>query len=185
VHQARAVEVVRRHGIAVTTAARTLLDVAPQLDRRELARAVEEAQVQALATRTQLEALVARSGGHRGVGALAAAVAACDEPRFTRSRAERRLLELVRRARLPEPAANARVGRLEVDALWPAQRLVVEVDGWRFHSSRAAFERDRERDAELQAAGFRVARVTWRQLVSEPEAVVARLAAALAFGTPS
>jgi very-short-patch-repair endonuclease len=72
------------------------------------------------------------------------------------------------------------VGRLEVDFLWPAQRLVVEVDGFRFHSSRATFERDRERDAVLAASGYTVVRVTWRQLVDEPEAVVARIAAALA-----
>jgi very-short-patch-repair endonuclease len=63
--------------------------------------------------------------------------------------------------------------------LWSEQRVVVEIDGFAFHSSRAAFERDRIRDAELQALGYRVLRITWRRLVSEPEAVVALLAAAL------
>jgi REase_MTES_1575/Transcriptional regulator, AbiEi antitoxin len=58
--------------------------------------------------------------------------------------------------------------------------LIVEIDGFRFHSTRSAFERDRRRDAELAAAGFRVLRVTWRQLRDEPFAVIARLAAALA-----
>lgn len=56
---------------------------------------------------------------------------------------------------------------------------MVEVDGYAFHSSRAAFERDRVRDAELQAAGYRVLRVTWRQVTGEPEAVIARIAALL------
>jgi very-short-patch-repair endonuclease len=56
---------------------------------------------------------------------------------------------------------------------------VVEVDGFAYHAGRAAFERDRARDADLQAAGLRVMRVTWRQLVEEPEAVAARLGAAL------
>jgi len=56
---------------------------------------------------------------------------------------------------------------------------VAEVDGYRFHSSRSAFERDRRRDAELGAAGFRVIRVTWQQLVEEPIAVIARIARAL------
>ena len=56
------------------------------------------------------------------------------------------------------------------------ERLIVEVDGYTFHGGRAAFERDRERDAELQAEGLRVMRVTWRQLVAEPKAVVGRLA---------
>jgi very-short-patch-repair endonuclease len=66
-----------------------------------------------------------------------------------------------------------------VDFIWRDQRLIVETDGYRFHSSRTAFERDRIRDAELTGAGFRVVRVTWRQLTSEPLAVVARLAVAL------
>jgi very-short-patch-repair endonuclease len=57
---------------------------------------------------------------------------------------------------------------------------VVDVDGYAYHGTRAAFERDRARDAELQAAGYRVIRVTWRQLVDEPEAVIARIAQALA-----
>jgi very-short-patch-repair endonuclease len=74
---------------------------------------------------------------------------------------------------------NVRVGGYEVDALWPAERLIVEVDGFAFHSARSSFESDRKRDAELTAAGYRVIRVTWRQLVEEPEAVVARLARAL------
>jgi very-short-patch-repair endonuclease len=57
--------------------------------------------------------------------------------------------------------------------------LVVEVNGYAFHSTRAAFERDRRRDADLQARGLRVIRVTWRQIVEEPEAVLVRIAQAL------
>ena len=63
--------------------------------------------------------------------------------------------------------------------MWTAQRLIVEVDGFAFHGGRAAFERDRRRDAQLQALGHRVLRITWRRLVEEPEAVVALIAAAL------
>ena len=72
-----------------------------------------------------------------------------------------------------------RIGRHEVDFLWSPQRLVVEVDGFAYHASRAAFERDRLRDAELQAAGYRVIRVTWSQIESRREALIARLAQAL------
>jgi very-short-patch-repair endonuclease len=72
------------------------------------------------------------------------------------------------------------VGAFMVDAWWPSRRLVVEVDGFRFHGTRRAFERDRRRDAELQAAGQRVVRVTWRQLRREPLAVAASLATLLA-----
>ena len=99
---------------------------------------------------------------------------------MTRSEAERRLLELVRAARLPPPRTNQRIHGHEVDFLWPRQRLIAEVDGFAFHSSRSSFERDRRRDAHLIANGHRVIRITWRQLTMEPESVVALLARALA-----
>ena len=77
------------------------------------------------------------------------------------------------------PLANARLLGLEVDFLWPDQRLVVEVDGYTFHGHRRGFERDRRRDQQLVAAGYRVIRVTWRQLRDEPIAVIASIAQAL------
>jgi very-short-patch-repair endonuclease len=74
------------------------------------------------------------------------------------------------------PTTNARVAGYEVDAYWPAQRLIVEVDGWRYHGTRRAFERDRRKDAALQAAGYRVVRITYRRLRHESHAVAAELA---------
>jgi very-short-patch-repair endonuclease len=100
----------------------------------------------------------------------------------TRSEAERRLLALVREADLPQPQTNARLHGYEVDAYWPAHGLVVEVDGYRYHSSRPAFERDRAKAAKLVAAGLTVMRLTWLQMTHEPYAVIARLAQALARG---
>jgi very-short-patch-repair endonuclease len=73
-----------------------------------------------------------------------------------------------------------RIAGLKVDFLWPAARLVVEVDGGRFHRHPRAFERDRRRDQILVAAGYRVVRVTWRQLRQEPMAVMVRIGQALA-----
>jgi very-short-patch-repair endonuclease len=99
-----------------------------------------------------------------------------DEPRFTRSQAERSLLKLVRAAKLPVPLTNTKVAGWEVDAVWPRHMLVVEVDGFAYHGNRAAFERDRRKDAALMAAGYRVVRITWRRLVYEPHEVVALLA---------
>lgn len=90
------------------------------------------------------------------------------------------MLRLVRAAELPTPRVNARLGRYEVDFLWRGQRVVVEVDGYAYHANCQAFERDRERDAALAAAGYTVLRFTWRQLIGTPEAVIARLAGALA-----
>ena len=94
----------------------------------------------------------------------------------TRLELERLFFELCRRYRLPLPSCNVLVEGYLVDALWPEQRLIVELDSWRFHSGRSAFEADRERDAALQAAGYRVVRVTWRRLEREPERVAALIA---------
>ena len=171
-------DVTRRDGVPLTTPARTLLDLAATLDPRELARAVERARVARLVTDRDLQHLLQRARARRGARALRAILQ--DGPAFTRSDAERRLLALVARAQLPRPRTNVRVAGHEVDAVWPAQRLVVEVDGYRFHAGREAFERDRRRDADLLAAGLRVIRVTWRGLTVHPEAFVARLAATLA-----
>ena len=170
---------VRLHDrVPVTSPARTLLDLAAVIPPRDLERAVEEARVRRLVRPRQLLDVLERSPGRRGAGALRGLLDG--EPALTRSEAEIRLLGLLRAARLAPTAVNARVGRYEVDFLWRAQRLVVEVDGYAYHGTRAAFERDRARDAELHAAGHRVIRVTWRQLVGEPEAVIARIAQALA-----
>ena len=183
VHRSRTLregDVTRWKGIPTTTAARTLLDIAADLSRRHLQRAVEEAQIQEHLDPASLTRAVERARGHRGVAALRAA--SPREARLTRSEAERRLLELVRAAELPEPLTNVRVAGYEVDLFWPQANLVVEVDGFAFHGSREAFERDRRRDAELTAAGTRVNRVTWRQIADEPEALLVRLARSLSAG---
>ncbi len=171
VHRSLNLPVTRHFGIAITTPARTLLDLAPLLPQHELDRAVEEAQVRGL---VKPEALAAAP--HR---ALQRAVR--DDVSLTRSEAEAQLLALIRAADLPAPLTNVLVEGFEVDVAWPEQRLIVEVDGFAFHSTRAAFERDRLRDQALQAAGWRVMRITWRQIAGTAEAVVARIAAALAL----
>jgi very-short-patch-repair endonuclease len=167
----------RIQGIPVTSPARTLLDLATQVSQRDLSRAADEARVRRLVTDHSLNEQFKRYPHHRGIAALTRAIQT--EPALTRSEAERRLLELIRAAGLPEPEVNARVGRHEVDFLWCEQQLIVEVDGYAFHSSRSAFERDRRRDAELQAGGHRILRLTWRDVTAETERTVATLARAL------
>jgi very-short-patch-repair endonuclease len=170
-------------GIPVTSPARTLLDIATSVPAAELERAVAEAQARRLATPRELSSVLANNPGHRGAAPLRRVL---NGPRrLTRSEAELRFLSLVRRADLPQPESNIRLGRHEVDFLWREERLVVEVDGFAFHSSRVDFEHDRRRDAELQASGFRVMRVTWRQITDEPEATLVRLAQALVAGFTS
>ncbi|HUG41910.1 MAG TPA: DUF559 domain-containing protein [Longimicrobiales bacterium] len=180
-------EVSRLQRIPVTTAARTLYDLAGRArsgrSRRQLEKALAEALARGLTDRGALRKLLARHGGGAGSARMRALLDS-GGPAFTRSEAEERFLELIRSAQLDEPEANAKVEGLEVDFIWPGKRLVVEVDGFAFHSSAAAFEGDRRRDARLAAAGLLVVRVTWRQLADEPMAVVARLAQAMARAGP-
>lgn len=156
VHQTVSLDAVVHHGLPLTTPARTLKDLARHLPSHQLDRAREQAHILGL---------VIPDGA--------------PDPEFTRSEAERRLKGLCRAAGLPAPRMNARVAGYEVDALWPAQRLIVEIDGWRYHGTRQAFERDRRKDVALTAAGYRVVRITWRRLRHEPYAVAAELAVLL------
>ena len=164
VHRSPSVDAAVHYGLRLTPPARTLHDLAPHLRQHDLDRAVEEAVIRGLTTPDEL---TSRPALRRATIA---------EPRLTRSEAERRLLRLIEEARLERPATNVRVNGWEVDAFWPRHRLVVEVDGYAFHGNRAAFERDRRKDAALTAAGYRVVRITWRQIADEPHRTVALLA---------
>ena len=180
-HQVTALRVAdtdRVGGIAVTSPARTLLDLASRLAPRGLADAVEQAQINRLVTRRDLSATLERCARQAGAPTLRALL---DEPAFTRSHAERRLVALLRAARLPQPAFNARVEGFEVDALWRRERVVLEFDSYAFHATRAAFERDRRRTAALQRGRHVVLRTTWNELTRESHALIARTAEALAL----
>jgi very-short-patch-repair endonuclease len=175
-------ETTRFEGIPVTVPARTLLDLAASLDHRKLEQALAAALRERLTHRNQIRDLLARYPRRPGTPLLQALLDRDLEPAFTRSEAEARFLKLVRKGRLQGPQVNARVGGYEVDFLWQRQRLIVEIDGFAFHSTHGAFERDRRRDAVLTGEGFRVVRVTWRQVSEEPEAILVSLAQALARG---
>jgi len=167
-----------RDGLPVTSPARTLIDLTTMLTKGDLARAVEQAQVLRLAGTAGLEARLAEERGS-SAAILRAELRRAHEPSLTRSEAEAAFLRLIRAARLPHPEVNVRVAGYEVDFLWRAQRLVVEIDGFAFHSKREAFERDRRKDADLQAHGLRTTRVTYRRITEEPLALTAGLAASL------
>ena len=99
---------------------------------------------------------------------------------ITRSELEDRFLAFLDDAVLPHPNVNTVIEGLEVDFAWQEQKLVVELDGYETHGTRAAFERDRARDRALQVAGWRVLRITWRQLHARAAAVAAELRTLLA-----
>ena len=178
-------DVVTRHGLRVTSPARTLLDLAAVAPRDVLERLIEEAQVQNVVSSPELLAMADRGAGKRGVRRFRVLVDLLDEPLFTRSEAERRLIALCRSKKLPLPQTNVRRAGWEVDAVWETQRLVVEVDGHRYHRTRAKFERDRRKDADLMLAGYRVLRLTWYRLTREGREVVGLLDAALRLRDPS
>ena len=184
VHRTRILDAkdVRIHErLPVTSPARTLLDIAELITPRELERAFDEALITHAARRAQISELLARATGRPGRPRLQALLARQTGTTRTRSEAEERFLALIRSAELPEPDVNARVHGYEVDFRWRAAQLVVEIDGFAFHAGRPAFERDRQKDARLQASGLTTMRVTWLQIEDEPYAVIARVAQALAL----
>lgn len=104
-----------------------------------------------------------------------------EESAFTRSRAERKLVALLRAARLPRPVFNAVAEGFEVDVLWRGHCVVLEFDSYAFHATKSSLERDRRKTAALQRGRYVVLRTTWRELTGESHALVARTAEALAF----
>ena len=101
---------------------------------------------------------------------------------IVRSEFEERFQAHLLNAGLPLPKTNVRIENLEVDCAWPAQRLIVELDGLVYDYVADAFEADRARDRRLEAAGWRVIRITWRQLHETPDELQADLRKLLGLG---
>ncbi len=169
-----------RRGVPVTSPARTVVDLAAVLTLLEMEDVLAICLAKRLATTQQIRQAMERAPARNpGVVAVRHLL---DRGGFARTRSdyERKLLDLIAAAGLPRPLTNHRIVGHEVDMVWLDQKLVVEFDGFKFHSDRRAFERDRRRDQDLVAQGYRVIRITGRQLEEEPLGVIARLAAALA-----
>jgi hypothetical protein len=169
-------ETTTHDGIPITTVARTLLDLAATSPTNHLEHAIGQAMRNQLYNHSAIEQVL---DGRRGTTSLRQATS---DPAFTRSELERRFRALCRRAGLPRPLCNVHVADAdhhphEVDFFFPSHRLIVEVDGWRDHGTRVAFERDRAKDAALVAAGHAVLRFTKRQIAYDPDTVGARIRA--------
>lgn len=114
--------------------------------------------------------------GRRGVAALRQVVARWSLPgAFADSRLEVVMAELCAAHGLPTPSFHHRVGPYELDVAFPEQRVAVELDSWRFHGGREAFEADRARDLALQARGWVVSRLTWLAVTTRPGRVAGQL----------
>lgn len=175
--------------IPATGLARTFLDLAADLSQPGLERALNEAEVQVLTDRLSIPELLERYPRREGTAVLRRIL---DDERhtqgITRKELEARFKEVLDGSDLPRPRRNVDIvvsdGHFNVDCLWAAQRVVVELDGRATHGTRRAFERDREKDRKLQAEGWRVVRVTWRQLRDEPDSVLGDLRRMLGLVAP-
>jgi hypothetical protein len=152
----------RQLGVPVTSPERTIREIESRLTRKQFTRMVKDACLE----RRLDKAAVTRLLGYAA------------EP--TRSEFEEAFRRFCRRFGLPKPLMLASVNGHEVDALFSAQRLVVELDGWEFHGDQVAFASDRERDADLLDAGYETVRITWERLHETPEREAARLKRILA-----
>jgi hypothetical protein len=159
--------------IPVTSVARTLTDLAAVLDLDDLARACHEAGVRFRTTPAQVAAVLERRPRCHGAPKLRLVLTG--DTRVTLSALERRFLELVREHGLPLPQTNRAAGGHRVDCRWPERRRTVELDSYRFHHSRHAWEQDRRREREARARGDDFRRYTWGDVFAEPAQTVAEL----------
>jgi very-short-patch-repair endonuclease len=157
--------------IPVTTVARTLSDLAGTVDTPALMRAIEAAEHRHL---LDVPSVLAVSAGRPGAERLRRLLA--HETPHTRSDFEAALVALCDAYAIPRPLTNAAVHGYEVDAYWPDRKLAVELDSWEHHGTRHAFERDRERDAELHAHGIATLRFTYDQVTERRHWVARQLA---------
>ncbi len=169
-------------GFRVTSVARTLFDLAEVVDYDRLKRAAQEADGLKLLQLGELERVVERGRGRRALRPMRRLLTELRAPTRTRSSLEERFAHFREAHRLPPPATNVLVLGHEVDALWPAAKLVVELDSWEFHAHWAAFQRDRALDSERLVAGYRTVRVTHDRLDNEAGKLLAELRALLGIG---
>jgi predicted transcriptional regulator of viral defense system/very-short-patch-repair endonuclease len=187
-HQTRTLkpqDMITVDGIAITTVARTLLDLADVAPQRRVERALDQAEILRVFDLAALDDTLARANGRRGAALLRAAVEQHRRgPTLTRSELEEAFLVLVDEAEFDRPIMNTMVCGFEVDAYWPHHGLVVELDSFRYHRTRRIFESDRARDIALQTAGLRTARFTDRRINDEPAVVQRDLRALVDSGRP-
>jgi len=197
-HRSRSSDAIHRHlsvlpadersvvdGIPVTSAPRTIFDLAATSSIDLVESAIRQLEYQRLYDRLSLVDLVGRYPGRRGVRRLRVALTRMEmlPAGHVRSPLEERFLSFLRRHGLPRPRLNAWIvvgeKRFQVDCHWPGTRHVVELDGWEAHGTRSAFREDRARDRILGTADYSVTRVSWAQLDDEPGEIASDLRALL------
>jgi very-short-patch-repair endonuclease len=175
-HRAGAIDsrdITTARGVPVTTVSRTLVDLASSLPQPALARACHEAEVLHGTPPDQIEEVLARRPSSPGAGKLRAIIHGGIP--VTLSTLEARFLRRLREAGLPLPETNRPAGGSRVDCRWPARRLTVELDSYRYHRSRHSWEKDRQREREARTRGDEFRRYTYRDVFEDPQFMLAEL----------
>ena len=169
--------------IRVTTVPRTLVDLAALVSLHQLALACHEAGVRYRTTPRHVETVLQRRPNSRGRRNLMAVMRG--DVHVTLSQLERAFLSLVRDAGLPLPRTNRVAGGLRVDCRWPEHQVTVELDSYRFHNSRHAWEQDRQRARAARARGDEFRAYTWADVVEHPGPTGRDLRRLLGAGRPA
>jgi hypothetical protein len=164
-------------GIPVTTPARTLVDLAESLSLDQLSRAMHQADVLHHTTPDHVEAVLQRRPTSKGAAKLREVIHG-DQGRIL-SKLERAFIRLLKANHLPLPTTNRPAGGRFVDCRWPELKLTVELDSYRYHRSRHAWEQDRLRERQAYAHGDQFRRYTWGDVVEHPRPTLSELRAVL------
>ena len=161
------------HGVPITTVPRTLVDLAAVLEPDELARSCHEAEVRFGTKPAQVEDVLGRRANSLGRAKLRAVLRG-DVP-VVLSKLEKRFLDLLGAAGLALPQTNRPAAGRRVDCRWPEQRLTIELDGYRYHHSRHAWEQDRHREREARSRGDEFRRYTYGDVFDDPHLMLEEL----------
>lgn len=171
-------------GVPVTKIERTLVHLAAVVDADRLEDALDSALRRRLTTVAKLRLRVAAENGCKGVATLRALLNERDDKgRPSASRFETRLNRLLLRSGLPALREftiwNGGEFVARVDFSLPEGKVIIEADGFRWHSGRRAWQRDRDRRNQLTAMGWRVIQATWDDLTRHPDRLIEKIRALL------
>lgn len=169
--------------IRTLTVPATLIDLAATLTLDALSLACHQAEVRYHVTPVTVDAAMRRRNSVRGAPNLRAILHGDHD--LLLSRMEKDFLALLRAEHLPLPKTNRKFGAHYLDCRWPEHHLTVELDSYRFHHSRHAWEQDRQRERDARARGDEHRRYTWHDVHENPEPMLADLRTLLPTTLPS
>jgi len=160
-------------GVPALTPAATLVELAATLEDEPLGQACHEAGVRYGTTPRDVDEVLLHCPNAKGARSLRLIMSG--DSKITLSRLESRFMRRLRDADLPLPETNRPAGGRRVDCRWPAHSVTVELDGYRFHSSRRAWEHDRRREREARLRGDEFRRFSWHDVFEEPAYMLGEL----------